>query len=47
MADGINRLLREPALAARLSENGRALAARSSWDLVGPQWEAVITELSK
>jgi glycosyltransferase involved in cell wall biosynthesis len=47
MADGICRLLREPALASRLSEKGREVAAQSSWDLVGPQWEAVISELSR
>ncbi len=47
MADGICRLLHEPALAARLSEKGRELAARSSWELVRPQWEAVISEVSR
>lgn len=46
MADGICRLLNEPALAARLSEQGRELAARSSWELVGPEWESVISEVS-
>jgi len=47
MADGICRLLHEPALAARLSEQGRELAARSSWELVRPQWESVISDVSK
>lgn len=47
MADSICRLLHEPALAARLSEKGRELAARSSWELVRPQWEQVISEVSK
>ena len=47
MADGVCRLLREPALAARLSEKGRELAARSSWELVRPQWEEVINEVSR
>ena len=47
MADSVLKLLREPALAARLSENGRALAVRSSWEAVRPQWEEVISEVFK
>lgn len=47
MADSVLRLLREPELAARLSENGRALAVRSSWEAVRPQWEEVISEVFK
>jgi len=47
MADGVRRLLQEPALAARLSDKGRELAARSSWELVRPQWEEVIREVSR
>ena len=47
MAASVLRLLREPVLAARLSENGRALAIRSSWEAVRPQWEEVIGEVSK
>jgi L-malate glycosyltransferase len=47
MSDSIRRLLREPKLAARLSEKGRELAEESSWELIGPQWEVVISELSR
>jgi glycosyltransferase involved in cell wall biosynthesis len=46
MADRVLKLLREPSLAARLSENGRELAVRSSWEAVWPQWEAVLSEVS-
>jgi glycosyltransferase involved in cell wall biosynthesis len=47
MSDSICRLLREPALAARLSAKGRELAEESSWDLVGAQWESVINDVSR
>lgn len=45
MARAIQRLLDDPALAARLSANGRALAERSSWQRVLPQWERIFAEL--
>jgi glycosyltransferase involved in cell wall biosynthesis len=47
MTDNICRLLHEPALAAKLSEKGRELAAQSSWELVGAEWESVLSEVSK
>lgn len=41
MAAAVLRLLAEPALAARLSANGRALAAASAWGAVAPLWDDV------
>jgi glycosyltransferase involved in cell wall biosynthesis len=43
MAGAIRSLLNEPALAARLSAQGRLLAERSSWQEVRPQWERVFS----
>ena len=45
MVEAIRRLLDDPALAARLSANGRRLAERSSWEQVRVQWEAVFEEV--
>ena len=45
MAAAIERLCRQPALAAKLSTNGRRLAERSSWAQVLPQWEQLIAEV--
>jgi glycosyltransferase involved in cell wall biosynthesis len=45
MADAVVRLVRDPALAARLSANGRRLAERSTWDQVHPEWERLFAEL--
>jgi glycosyltransferase involved in cell wall biosynthesis len=45
MADAIRRLHRDPALAERLSANGRELAARSAWEAVRPQWETLIAQV--
>lgn len=42
MAEAVERVLREPELAARLSRNGRALAMQSAWEQVRPRWEQVI-----
>lgn len=44
MAQAILRVLRDPGLAGRLSRGSRALAERSGWPLVRPQWERVIQE---
>lgn len=41
MTEAVRRLLNEPSLAGRISENGRRLAERSSWEQVLPQWESV------
>lgn len=46
MVAAILRLLNEPQLAARLSNNGRRLAEQSSWDTVRKDWETIFDELS-
>ncbi|HEV8700167.1 MAG TPA: glycosyltransferase family 4 protein [Candidatus Polarisedimenticolia bacterium] len=45
MAGSIQRLLRDPDLAGRLSEKGRRLAERSAWEQVHPLWEALFARL--
>ena len=45
MTSAIVRLVRDPALAATLSRNGPALAARCAWPAVRPQWEQVLSEV--
>ena len=45
MVAAIQRLLRDPDLAGRLSTAGRRLAERSSWEQVRPQWEALFASL--
>src|SRR5262249_24420429 len=47
MAAAVLRLLRDPALASRLSLNGARLAERSFWFHVRPQWEELFTEICK
>jgi glycosyltransferase involved in cell wall biosynthesis len=47
MVDAIQRLLAEPRLAEQLSENGRGLAERSSWDRVRPQLEKLFANVSE
>ncbi len=42
MALAVRRLLREPALAERLSRAGRIVAERHDWSLVLPQWENLL-----
>jgi glycosyltransferase involved in cell wall biosynthesis len=44
LADGVRRLLSEPALAARLSCEGRQRAEHHAWSAILPQWEALLTE---
>jgi glycosyltransferase involved in cell wall biosynthesis len=46
MADAALTLLADPALAGRLSRNGRALAERSSWTSVRREWERVFAEVT-
>lgn len=46
MAAAVARLVEEPALAHRLSVNGRDLAARSSWEPVRAQWIDLFDRLS-
>jgi glycosyltransferase involved in cell wall biosynthesis len=45
MVTSIRRLLRDPDLAGRLSDNGRNLARRSAWEQVHPRWEALFSSL--
>jgi glycosyltransferase involved in cell wall biosynthesis len=45
MADAVLRLIREPALAHRLSVNGRALAERCSWEVVGPRFQELFASV--
>lgn len=42
MADGVCRLLEDPALAGRLSRNGRRQAEESAWPRLIPRWRAVL-----
>jgi glycosyltransferase involved in cell wall biosynthesis len=44
MAEAIHTLLENPALAAKLSVEGRILAERSSWDQIRPKWEEMFRE---
>lgn len=46
MADAVLRLVAEPALAERLSVNGRAMAESSAWDTVHAEWRDLFGELS-
>jgi glycosyltransferase involved in cell wall biosynthesis len=45
MAAAVNRLVREPDLAARLSAQGRCLAEASAWPAVKSAWERVFTRV--
>ncbi len=45
MADAVETLIKQPALTQRLSTNGRALAEKSSWRRVRPQWERAFRSL--
>jgi glycosyltransferase involved in cell wall biosynthesis len=44
MTTAVERLLREPGLAGRLSANGRQLAEASSWTVVRKQWESLLAQ---
>jgi glycosyltransferase involved in cell wall biosynthesis len=46
MAAAVRRLLDQPGLAARLSQNARTKAAQFDWTVVLPQWEALLRDLS-
>jgi glycosyltransferase involved in cell wall biosynthesis len=46
MADAIRRLLTEPGLARRLSQNARRKAEQFDWSIILPQWEAVLTSVA-
>lgn len=45
MAIAVNRLLNDPALARRISENGRLLAENSAWTSVRKRWEKLFAEI--
>jgi glycosyltransferase involved in cell wall biosynthesis len=47
MATAVRRLLREPALAERLSRAGRVKAEQFDWSLVMPQWEALFASVAR
>ena len=42
MAEAMRRLLEEPGLARRLSENARAEAERMDWSTVLPRWRELV-----
>lgn len=42
MAAAVRRILKEPALAERLSGNARSKAERFDWNVVLPQWESLL-----
>jgi glycosyltransferase involved in cell wall biosynthesis len=46
MADAILRLLRDPLLAAKLSQNGRRFAEACTWDVVRPQFEQLFSKVT-
>jgi len=45
VADAVTKLVEDPDLACRLSQNGRLLAERSSWESVRSCWENLFREL--
>lgn len=45
MAAAVRRILTEPDLAARLSENARRKAEQFDWSAVLPQWESLLTSV--
>lgn len=45
MAEAIQRLLIEPALAEKLSANARSKAERYDWSEILPQWEDLLTDI--
>jgi glycosyltransferase involved in cell wall biosynthesis len=47
MAHAVRRLLTEPKLAARLSQNGRDKVEQFDWGLILPQWEALLNSLAR
>lgn len=47
LADAVRRVLRDPALAERLSRGAIAHAATFGWDAVLPQWETVLDAVAR
>jgi glycosyltransferase involved in cell wall biosynthesis len=46
MVSAIHRILTEPGLSTRLSENAREKVARFDWAVVMPQWEKLLCEVA-
>lgn len=46
MAAAVRRLLTEPGLAARLSQNGRREAEQFDWSLVLPHWDSLLKDVA-
>jgi glycosyltransferase involved in cell wall biosynthesis len=46
MAAAVRRLLTEPGLARRLSENARKKAAQFDWRIIMPQWESLLAAVA-
>jgi glycosyltransferase involved in cell wall biosynthesis len=47
MARAVERLVNEPGLARRLSENGRRLAESCAWETVRKQWDAAFEKVRR
>lgn len=47
MAKAVKRLLHEPGLAARLSQNARLKSELFGWNVTLPRWEALLLELAR
>lgn len=47
MADAVRRVLTDPTLAARLSENARRAVEPFDWGTVRPRWEALLRSLAR
>jgi glycosyltransferase involved in cell wall biosynthesis len=47
MACAVRRILQEPGLAQRLSENGRAKVEKLDWSVVLPQWESLLSAVAQ
>ena len=47
MAAAVRRILTEPDLAARLSENARQKAEQFDWSVILPQWEALVSAVAQ
>jgi len=47
MAAAVRRILTEPGLARRLSENARRKAEQFDWSVILPQWEALLTAVAE
>jgi glycosyltransferase involved in cell wall biosynthesis len=47
MALAVRRILKEPTLAAKLSQNARRKAEEFDWSVILPQWEALLTAVAE